>query len=81
MSSLIANEVKTNFYLVSIELFIVRSILCATISNLYNNNYFLVILLYTSDLLSTKNCSVDLYNGDLQTTTILFTRNFTLNSY
>ena len=46
--------------------------------------YLFVILLYTSILLSTNNCSVDLYNGDLQTATVFFKRNFTqgwLNSY
>ena len=36
-----------------------------------------VILFYDSGLLSTSNCSVDLYNGGLQTTTVLFTCNFT----
>ena len=40
------------------------------VSNLYNYNYMFIIVLYTSVLLSTNNCSVDLYNGDLQTTTI-----------
>ena len=36
MSSLIANKVKTNKCSVLIKFFIVRIILCATISNLYN---------------------------------------------
>ena len=39
---------------------------------------------FISVFLSTNNFWVDLYNGDLQTTTVLFTRNFTegwLNSY
>ena len=31
MSSLIANKVKTNMYLVSLKLFIVRTILCSTV--------------------------------------------------
>ena len=78
MSSLIASKVKLLF------LFIVRTIFCATVSNLCNRNYLLVILLYTSVLLSTKNCSVDIYNSDLQTTTVSFTCNFIqgwLNSY
>ena len=69
---------------VSIKLFIVRTIFYATVSNLYNNNYLIVIVLYTYVLLSSNNCWVDFYNGDLQTTTILFTRNFTqgcVNSY
>ena len=42
------------------------------------------MLLYTSVLVSTNNWSVDLYSGDLQTTTVFFTLNFTqgwLNSY
>ena len=62
--------------LVSIKLFVVHTILCATVSNLNNNNYLFVILLYTSVLLNTNNCSVDVYSGDLQTINILFTRNF-----
>ena len=44
----------------------------------------LAILLYTSVRVSTNNWSVDLYNGDLQTTTVSSTCNFTqgwLNSY
>ena len=48
MSSLIANKVKTNMYLFSFKLFIVRIILCATVFNLYNaynNNYSFIILL------------------------------------
>ena len=64
--------------------FVVRIIFCATVSSLYNNNYLFVILLYTSVLLTTNNCSIDLYNGNLQPTTVFFTRNFTqgwLNSY
>ena len=47
MNSLIANKVKT----IMGFLYIVRTTLCATISNLYNN-YLFVILLYTSVLLS-----------------------------
>ena len=46
--------------------------------------YLFVMLLYTSVLVSTNNCSVHLYNGNLPTATIFFTRNFThgwLNSY
>ena len=42
------------------------------------------ILLYNSVLLSASNSLVNLYNGDLQTTTVLFTCNFTqgwLNYY
>ena len=45
MSSLIANKVKTNMLLVSIKLFIVRTIFCATVFNLYNNKYLFDILL------------------------------------
>ena len=73
MSSLIANKVKTNMCLIFAKLFIVRTILCATVSNLYHNNLFIrcsyhtIIRYYsyTSVLLSSNNCSVDLYNGDL----------------
>ena len=46
--------------------------------------YLFAILLYTSVLVSTNNYSVVLYNCDLQTRTVFFTRNFTqgwLNSY
>ena len=46
--------------------------------------YLFAILLYTFVPVSTNNCSVDLCNGDLQTTIVFFTRNFTqgwLNSY
>ena len=32
------------------------------------------VSIYTSVLVSTNNCSVDLYNGDLQTTTVFFTQ-------
>ena len=85
MSSLIANKVKTNMCLISIKLFMIRTILCAAVSNLYNNNLFIRYPYhttiryssYTSARLITNNCSVDLYNGDLQTTTVFFTRNFT----
>ena len=83
MSSSIANKVKINIYLVWIKIFVALTVSWATVSNLSNNNYF-VIFLYSSVLLSTNNRSVDLYNGILQTTTVLFTRNFTqdgLNSY
>ena len=79
MSSSIANKIKIN--LLS---FIVRTILCATVSNLYNNNYLFVLLLYSSVLLGTNNCLEGLYNSDLQTAIVLFTRNFTqgwLNTY
>ena len=44
MSSLVANEVKTNTRLFSINFFIVLTIICATFSNLYNNNYLFIIL-------------------------------------
>ena len=64
MSSFIAYKVKTNMYLVS--LYCPHYLMCHC-SNLhndnYNNNCLFVILLYTSVLLSTKNCSA-LYNGD-----------------
>ena len=53
-----------------------RTILCATVSNLYYNNYLFFIYLYSPVLLSTNNCLVDLYNGDLQTMTVVFTLNF-----
>ena len=46
------------------------------IFNLHNNNYLFVIFLCTSVLVSTNNCSVDLYNCDYQTTTVFFTLNF-----
>ena len=86
MISLIANKVKTNICLASVRLFVVHTILCATVFNLYNNtrNYLFVILLTSSVLISTNSCSVDLYNSDLQTTTVFFTCNITqgwLNSY
>ena len=77
MSSLIANNVKTNMGLVLFLLCGQYTMLYVTVSSLYNNNYMFVILLYTSILLSTNNYSVDLYNGDLQTMFVLFTRNFT----
>ena len=51
---------KTNMCLVSISLYCPHSF-CATVSNLYKNNYLFVTLLYTSVFLSTKNCWVDLY--------------------
>ena len=55
--------------LISIKHFIVSAILCVTVFNLYNNNYLFVILLYTSVLVNTNNCSVNLCNGNLKTTT------------
>ena len=53
-----------------------KKVIWRTLYN-YNNNCLFVILFYDSVLLSTSNCSVDLYNGGLQTTTVLFTCNFT----
>ena len=44
MNALIANNIKTNMCLITIKLFIVRTILCYTVSNLYNNNYLFDIL-------------------------------------
>ena len=44
MSSLFANKVETNVCLVSMKLFIIRTILCASVPNLYhvyNNNLFI----------------------------------------
>ena len=49
--------------LVSIKVFIDGTILSATVSNLYSNNYLLAIL-YISGLVSINNCSVYLYNGE-----------------
>ena len=46
--------------------------------------YLFAILLYTSVVVSANNYSLDLCNGDLQTTTVFFIRDFTqdrLNSY
>ena len=71
MSSLIANNVKTNMGLVLFLLCGQYTMLYVTVSSLYNNNYMFVILLYTSIPLSTNNYSLDLYNGNLQTTTFL----------
>ena len=85
MSSLIANKVKTNMCLISIKLFIVRTIYvshCFQLIQQQLEQYLLVrysshktirYSSYTYALLSTNNY----YNGDLQTTTVLFTRNFT----
>ena len=53
-------------------LYLYALLMCATVFNLYNVGYSL----YTSVRAHT-NCSVDLYNSDLQTTTVFFTRNFT----
>ena len=39
--------------------------------------YQFTILLYTSVLVSIHNCLVDLYNGDIQTTTVSFAHNAT----
>ena len=52
-------------------------ILCATVTNLHNNNHVFVILLYTPVLFNTNNSSTDLYNGDLPTMIVIYTRNFT----
>ena len=96
ISSLIANKVKTNMFLISITLFIVRTILCATVetystctyNNNYNANYSLVILICLQPFckqiflcaahnlfVGTNIFSLDLYSGDLQTTTVHFTCN------
>ena len=91
MSSLIANKVKTNSCFVSIKLFIVRCIYvchCFQIIpriqqyQLPCSIFFFAYKLFASN----KTCSLDLYmySGELQTTTVLFTCNFTqgwLNSY
>ena len=75
MSSLIANKVKTNVCLVSpsalsyVPLFPTYTTTTACL--LY------LLVPYTSILLSTNDCALDLYNDDLQTTTVLFIRNFT----
>ena len=78
--------------LILIKLFIVLILLWYTVSDLYNNNLFIrysyhTTIRYSSNTsasVHTNNCSWDLYNGDVQTTTVFFTRNFTkgwLNSY
>ena len=72
MTSLMANKVKKNMFLVSIKLFIIRTILCGTVQTFLFIRY------------SYHTTSLDLRNGDLQTTTVFFTRNFTQgwqNSY
>ena len=75
MSSLI--ESKINLCLVSNQFFIVSIILCATLNDLTEAtticfNYFSSL---TPFRVHNNNCSLDLYDKDLQTTIILFTRN------
>ena len=50
----------------------------------YNNNLFThcsyhTTIRHSSFTVNTNNCSVDLYNGDLQTTIVFFTRNAPLH--
>ena len=45
--------------------------------NVYNNNLLCLLFFFTLSCVNTNNCSLDLYNGDLQTTIVLFTRNAT----
>ena len=70
----IANKIQITLCLVSIKLFIVSTILCATI---YNLMYPTIICLVRTLCVSTNNCSVDLYNCNLLSTTVLFTRLYT----
>ena len=72
MSTLIAD-----MCLISIKLFIVRTILYATVSNLYNNKMFIRYAYHTAAREDTNISLVDLYNDNLQTTTVFFTLNFT----
>ena len=71
MSSLIANKIKINLFLFSTKLFIVRTILCATI---YNSMYQTIISLFVVCLTIIRHSA---HNGDHQTMTVLFTRKFT----
>ena len=79
MSSLIANKVKPNTCLVSVELFIVCAILCATVQTftMYTNTITTTIiasLLFFSAynfFASNNTFSLDLYSGDVQTTNTL----------
>ena len=72
---MIAYKVKTNICLVSVKLLIVGTILCTTVQTCSRTTYMtstITIIVWFVTLI------------DLQTTTILFTRNFTqgwLNSY
>ena len=66
MNSSIVNQIKTNLCLVLDQFFIAHTMLSATVHNL---------MMHTSVSVSTNNCSVDFYNGDLQTTNVLFTWN------
>ena len=82
MSSLIANKVKINMCLVSIKLFIVHTVLCATIRTCTTYTVIITTITTCSLFLSAYNlfasnntCSLDLFSGDHQTTTVLFTRN------
>ena len=81
MSSLIANKVKENTWLVSIKLFIVCTITCATVSNLLYVTIISTIitcsLFFSAHILCVSNntCSLGLYSGDLKTMTVHFTRN------
>ena len=73
MSSLIPNKVKTNLCLVPLKLFIVRTILYATVSNLYNNNYNNICLF---DIFLTQLFAI-LLTLEILKPLFWFTRNFT----
>ena len=79
MSSLIAHKVKTNMFLVSVKFFIVRTILCATVQTFTTITTTIIScsLFFSANnlFISNNTCSLDLYCGDLQTTTMLFTHN------
>ena len=87
MSSLIANKVKTNMCLVSLSLYCSQlsyvplfptyTTYTTIITTTTNRSLFFFFFsqLLTIFFVSTNTCSLDLYSGDLQTTTVLFTRN------
>ena len=78
MNSLIANKVKLQICVQFQLNFLLYALSYVPLFKLDNTTiYLLAILLYTSVLVSTYNCSAGLYNGDLQTITVFFTRNFT----
>ena len=94
MNLLIENIVKINLCLFSINFFIVRTILWATIQTYTTSTIITIRSLYLSpyNLFASHTCLLfisynyvlELHNGVLQIVTVLFTRSFTqgwLNSY
>ena len=66
---------KINFVFILNQFFIVRTILCATFNDLSQTTTICINCYYSLHFhVHNNNCSKDLYNRDLQTTIILFTR-------